>query len=371
MAHVTVARLHSDGLTVTCRGFTCLWKGEPGPVPLRAFSKDNDRASDANSSRAPLCIFFLPRSLLRSCGAGDIRIAFGGQRFLGRRAAPRVGHASTITGECRPNSCYAGECRSKSRKGFSAPRAGSDFARETCRLRPPMKKANLAVSLVLGLPLAALAAVRVGSGLHAPQETGNRAEIAPPAEPPRASVAAGPHSPPFALVSPGDPTLAAPLPLSPETHTEPRMADEPGELQEHHHDLPETTWRAPLTWKCKGERAYLATAMNFTSPTPERLGKALAGVTTRGAAALVMLKSGEDFLVALSATERRPNKSEAFPAEARAVLRAACRWLRRPPRGLLRSVPAPRVPAHRRRAAVFLARAAEHQLARRREGRVR
>lgn len=179
-----------------------------------------------------------------------------------------------------------------------------------------MKKANLAVSLVLGLPLAALAAVRVGSGLHAPQETGNRAEIAPPAEPPRASVAAGPHSPPFALVSPGDPTLAAPLPLSPETHTEPRMADEPGELQEHHHDLPETTWRAPLTWKCKGERAYLATAMNFTSPTPERLGKALAGVTTRGAAALVMLKSGEDFLVALSATERRPNKSEAFPAEA-------------------------------------------------------
>lgn len=179
-----------------------------------------------------------------------------------------------------------------------------------------MKKANLAVSLVLGLPLAALAVVCVGSSLHTPQETGNRAEIGPPAEPMRSSLAAGPHSAPFALVSPGDRPSTDPLPLSPELHTEPRTADRPGELQEHHHDHPEATWRAPLTWKCKGERAYLAAAMTFSSPTPERLGRALAGATTKGAAALVMFKNGEDFLVALSATERRANKREAFPAEA-------------------------------------------------------
>jgi transposase len=40
---LTVERLHSDGSTVTLQGAYELPPGEPGPVPLRGFSKDNDR----------------------------------------------------------------------------------------------------------------------------------------------------------------------------------------------------------------------------------------------------------------------------------------------------------------------------------------
>ena len=40
---LTVARLHCDGSTVTLQGAYELPEGEPGPVPLRGFSKDNDR----------------------------------------------------------------------------------------------------------------------------------------------------------------------------------------------------------------------------------------------------------------------------------------------------------------------------------------
>jgi hypothetical protein len=155
-----------------------------------------------------------------------------------------------------------------------------------------MRKSILAVSLVLGLPLAALAAVRGGSSPQTPQQTGTRAESGASAE-------------------------TDLLPLTPDTHTEPVEADEPGgQHRAHDHQVLESAWRAPLTWKCEGERAYLAGAMTFSSPTPERLGKALAEVTTKGAAALVMRKNGKDFLVALSATVRRANKSEAFPAQA-------------------------------------------------------
>ena len=40
---LTVERLHSDGSTVTLQGAYQLPEGEPGPQPLRGFSKDNDR----------------------------------------------------------------------------------------------------------------------------------------------------------------------------------------------------------------------------------------------------------------------------------------------------------------------------------------
>lgn len=40
---LTLERLHSDGSTLTLQGAYELPEGEPGPVPLRGFSKDNDR----------------------------------------------------------------------------------------------------------------------------------------------------------------------------------------------------------------------------------------------------------------------------------------------------------------------------------------
>lgn len=78
----------------------------------------------------------------------------------------------------------------------------------------------------------------------------------------------------------------------------------------HHHE--QAAWKAPLTWGCKGERAYLAQRIQVLPPTPPRLARALESTLGEGLT-LVMREEHGELRVALSATELRGDK-RGFPA---------------------------------------------------------
>lgn len=101
----------------------------------------------------------------------------------------------------------------------------------------------------------------------------------------------------------------------PEEHASVDLPDDESD-HEHTHDpsqAPEGGWKAPLTWACKGERAYLASSLTFLPPTPALLVSVLAKASPNGVT-LVLRKQGEQLFATLSATETRAAGREAFPA---------------------------------------------------------
>jgi hypothetical protein len=79
----------------------------------------------------------------------------------------------------------------------------------------------------------------------------------------------------------------------------------------HEHTDP-TGWKIPLTSKCKNERAFRAGVLEFSDPTPKRLAGALREVAA-GGLTVVIQRQGEDFQVALSATEPHDGRERFLP----------------------------------------------------------
>lgn len=89
------------------------------------------------------------------------------------------------------------------------------------------------------------------------------------------------------------------------------IAEDGHEHRSHYGD-----WKPPLSWDCSGDRAYIARKVTIVDTASAALKKALQEASGKsGGITLAIQRKGEDFITALSASEKSGAGAEQFPAD--------------------------------------------------------